>query len=136
MATFEPLVSFGILAFQTILITAVPKVLTWTINVNFLCNVYISISITYLDSLLSKKNMILVFFCFLNFLSRKYPSAFHVMWQRRRLVEAMAVCLQLSQGADHRSSLSTKPLLSARCDGLASGWKAALMSSPWSESAA
>lgn len=55
MVTSEQLVSFGILAFQTILITAVPKVLNWTINVNFLCNVYISISITYLDSLLSKK---------------------------------------------------------------------------------
>lgn len=66
MVTFERLVSFGILAFQTVLITAVPKVLTWTINVNFLCNVYISISIPYLDSLLSKKNMILVlvFFVF------------------------------------------------------------------------
>lgn len=64
MVTSEQLVSFGILAFQTILITAVPKVLNWTINVNFLCNVYISISITYLDSLLSKKNMILVFFVF------------------------------------------------------------------------
>lgn len=64
MVTSEQLVSFGILAFQTILITAVPKVLNWTINVNFLCNVYISISITYLDSLLSKKNMILVFFFF------------------------------------------------------------------------
>lgn len=34
---------------------------------NFLCNVYISISITYLDSLLSKKNMILVFFVFFFF---------------------------------------------------------------------
>lgn len=64
MVTSEQLVSFGILAFQTILITAVPKVLNWTINVNFLCNVYISISITYLDSILSKKNMILVFFVF------------------------------------------------------------------------
>lgn len=68
MVTSEQLVSFGILAFQTILITAVPKVLNWTINVNFLCNVYISISITYLDSLLSKKNMILVF-CFFFFLT-------------------------------------------------------------------
>lgn len=67
MVTSEQLVSFGILAFQTILITAVPKVLNWTINVNFLCNVYISISITYLDSLLSKKNMILVFFVFFFF---------------------------------------------------------------------
>lgn len=36
----------------------------------------------------------------------------------------------------HRSSLSTRPGLSIRWDGLASGWNAALMSSPWSESAA
>lgn len=36
----------------------------------------------------------------------------------------------------HRSSLSTKPVFSVRWDGLASGWNAALMSSPWSESAA
>lgn len=101
MVTFERLVSFGILAFQTILITAVPKVLTWTINVNFLCNVYISISITYLDSLLSKKNMILVFFFFFfffNFLSQKYTSAFPIMRQRSRLVEAMAFSFQLQQG--------------------------------------
>lgn len=36
---------------------------------SFLCNVYVSISITYLDSLSSKKNMILVFF--FNFLKSK-----------------------------------------------------------------
>lgn len=36
----------------------------------FLCNVFVSMSITYLDSLSSKKNMILVCF-FLNFLKSK-----------------------------------------------------------------
>lgn len=64
----EQLISFSILAFQTTLITAIPKVLNWTINVNFLCNVYTSISITYLNSkfgMSSKKNVILVFFYFL-----------------------------------------------------------------------
>lgn len=103
MVTLEQLLSFGILAFQTILITAVPKVLTRTINVNFLCNVYISIRITYLDSLLGKKNMILVaffFFCFsfLNFLSRKHTSASRIAWQRSRVAEAMAVSFQLQRG--------------------------------------
>lgn len=40
------------------------------------------------------------------------------------------------EGADHRSSLSTRPGLSASADGPASGWNAARMSRPWSESAA
>lgn len=36
----------------------------------------------------------------------------------------------------YRSSLSTKPDGIVRWTGFASGWKAALMSSPWSQSAA
>lgn len=64
LVTFEQLISISILAFQKDLITEIPQVLSWMMNVNFLCNVYISMSITYLNSkfgISSKKNIILVF---------------------------------------------------------------------------
>lgn len=63
LVTFEQLISISILAFEIAFITEIPQVLNWMMNVNFLCNVYISISITYLNSkfgISSKKN-ILVF---------------------------------------------------------------------------
>lgn len=77
LVTFEQLISISILAFEIAFITEIPQVLNWMMNVNFLCNVYISISITYLNSkfgISSKKN-ILVFISY----SQRYVFTLYIM---------------------------------------------------------
>lgn len=66
-----------------------------------------------------------VYFCLLHKVTEEYVGQSHG-----------SAAVSLNKDAGYRSSLSTKPLFSVRGDGLASGWNAALMSSPWSESAA
>lgn len=76
-------------------------------NVNFLCNVYISISIAYLNS---KKNIFFVIsysqryvFCLLHTVTKEYAG------------QGKAVSVFLStRMLDYRSSLSTKPGFSVR----------------------
>lgn len=119
MVTFEQLISFSILAFQTTLITAIPKVLNWMMNVNFLCNVYISISIAYLNSKLSLVYQVrkILFWClFISYRNRRYVFCLlhnvtkEYVGQGNGCFSVSALTRMLA----YRSSLSTRPVFSVR----------------------